>query len=69
MCRSQPVLRSMHSQLLDSCSIYVPILFALWQISGYTSRRWHDQATVHNLPVLELISLASQVSGLAPPWS
>lgn len=69
MCRSQPVLRSMRSQPLDSCSVYVPILFALWQISGYTSRRWHDQATAHNLPVLELISLASQVSGLAPPWS
>ena len=69
MCRSQPVLRSMPSQPLDSCSVYVPILFALWQISGYTSSRWCDQATACNLPVLELISLASQVSGLAPPWS
>lgn len=35
---------------------YVPILFALWQISGYTSNRWHDQATAHSLLVLELIS-------------
>lgn len=35
---------------------YVLILFALWQISGYTSSRWHDQATAHSLPVLELIS-------------
>lgn len=69
MCRSQPVLRSMRSQPLDSYSVYVPILFALWQISGYTSSRWCDQATACNLPVLELISLASQVSSLAPPWS
>lgn len=69
MCRSRLVSRSMRSQLLDSCSIYVPILFVLWQISGYTSSRWCDQATACNLLVLELISLASQVSGLAPPWS
>lgn len=61
MCRLQLVSRSMRSQPLDSCSVYVPILFALWQISGYTSGRWHNQATACNLLVLEptLARLAS----------